>query len=110
MVFARHCLSRVIKPAKNPMETTVKKLLLAVAFTSAFAAGVSGQTFSPPPRDPPFGKRLGNDSPYESGAGTVGQSYRSSNQSIPRDLPFGKGNPDNDTFNLPNSADGWRGR
>ena len=88
----------------------MKKLLLAVALTSVFASGAIAQSSSPP-RDPPYGKGLGNDSSQEAGAGTVGQSYRWSNQSVPpRDPPFGKGNADNDTLHQPNSADSWHGR
>ena len=88
----------------------MKKFLLAVAFTSVLASGAVAQTYVPP-RDAPFGKGMGNDTWQDPGAGTVGQSYRSSNLNVsPRDPPFGKGNPGNDTFNLPNSAESWRGR
>jgi hypothetical protein len=48
-------------------ERIVKKFLLAIALTSAFAAGAIAQSDSSiPPRDPPFGKgNSGNDSMHE---------------------------------------------
>jgi hypothetical protein len=59
---------------------TVKKILLAAALSAAFIAGASAQTWD-------------------------GYGYGSGDQSIPpRDPPFGKGNPGNDTMHLPNSA------
>ena len=79
----------------------MKKIILAVAFASVFAAGAIAQ--SVPPRDPPFGKgNAGNDTMHE--PSSAGNGY-TSNQSIPpRDPPFGKGNASNDTMHEPNSA------
>lgn len=100
---------RITTAPRKTTENIVKKFLLAVAFTSVFAAGAMAQTSSPgaPPRDPPFGKgNASNDTMHEPSATGSGPSYSSSDQSIPpRDPPFGKGNASNDTMHEPNSAD-----
>jgi hypothetical protein len=79
----------------------VKKLLLAVAFSTAFAAGAIAQTSYPvPPRDPPFGKGgLDNNTERE-------PNYNgSSDEHIPpRDPPFGKADLGYGTAHLPSSA------
>lgn len=94
---------------RNLTEKIVKKFLLAVALTSTFASGAIAQS-AIPPRDPPFGKGMGNDTPQQS-AGTSSHLPSSWSQNIPpRDPPFGKGNADNDTLHQPSSADIWHWR
>lgn len=91
---------------RNLTEKIVKQFLLAVALTAAFATGAIAQSSSTsniPPRDPPFGKGMGNDT---ANAGTSMRLPSSWSQNIPpRDPPFGKGNPGNDTMHEPSSAD-----
>ena len=67
------------------MESTVKKLLFAAIFASAFTAGAIAQTYdsSIPPRDPAFGKgNADNDTfhlPSQAGATNWGMAYGSLN-------------------------------
>ena len=83
----------------------MKKLVLAVAFASAFAASAIAQTSGLAPRDPPFGKgNAGNDSMHEPNSAGSKYGYSSENQISPRDPPFGKGDAGNDTSHLPSSA------
>lgn len=85
-------------------EKIVKKILLAVAFSAAFATSAFAQTSSSiPPRDPPFGKGIpDNDSMHQpSATGAIAQTGSSI---PPRDPPFGKGTPDNDSMHQPSSA------
>jgi hypothetical protein len=85
------------------VETIVKKILLAAAFSAAFVTGAFAQTSSSvPPRDPPFGKGIpDNDSMHQPSAAAVAQT---SYPVPPRDPPFGKGNAGNDTLHEPSSA------
>ena len=84
-------------------EKIVKKLLLTVVFTSVFAAGAIART-GVPQRDPYSGRGYVN---YTYGSGAY--ASRSDPSILPRDPAFGKGNADNDTFNLPNETDLARG-
>jgi hypothetical protein len=82
----------------------VKKLVLAVAFASAFAASAIAQTSGLAPRDPPFGKGdVSNDTMNEPSSAGSAHGSRTSDLS-PRDPPFGKGNAGNDSMHEPNSA------
>ena len=81
----------------------MKKFLLVMAFTSAFTAGAIAQTSTS------WSEGVRNATTHERNAHASAQNPYWSNQSVsPRDPPFGKGNADNDTFNLPTSADSRR--
>jgi hypothetical protein len=79
----------------------VKKLLLAVAFSTAFAASAIAQSSYPvPPRDPPFGKgNLDNATERE-----PNRNGGADENIPPRDPPFGKGELRNEPEHLPSSA------
>jgi hypothetical protein len=92
-----HHLSDATKPA----EMIVKNVLLAVAFTSAFGAGMIAQTSSS------WSQGIArNATMHERNVHAMVQNPYWSNEGVsPRDPPFGKGNVGNDTFNRPSSAD-----
>ena len=82
-------------------ENLVKKLLLAAAFSTAFAASAIAQDAYPvPPRDPPFGKgSLDNSTERE-----PNRNSGADENIPPRDPPFGKGELRNEPAHLPSSA------
>lgn len=79
----------------------MKKILLAAAFSAAFASAAVAQTSYPiPPRDPPFGKgSLDNNTERE-----PSRNSAADDNILPRDPPFGKGELRNDPSHLPSSA------
>ena len=83
------------------VEILVKKLLLAAAFSTAFAASAIAQgTYPVPPRDPPFGKgNLDNNTERE-----PNRNSAADDNIPPRDPPFGKGELRNEPGHLPSSA------
>jgi hypothetical protein len=86
----------------------VKKFLLAIAFTSVFAAGAMAQSSGQgvTPRDPPFGRGdASNDTMHEPNSAGSGHGYGSNQGLLPRDPPFGRGDASNDTMHEPSSAD-----
>src|ERR1700761_3423675 len=88
----------------NPgrVETIVKKILLAAAFSAAFVTGAFAQTSSSvPPRDPPFGKGIPDNDSMRQPSATAAVA-QTSYPVPPRDPPFGKGNLDNNTEREPN--------
>lgn len=79
----------------------MKKLLLAAAFSVAFASVATAQTSYPvPPRDPPFGKgNLDNTTERE-----PNRNGAADDNIPPRDPPFGKGELRAEPAHLPSSA------